>query len=121
MSETSDAVKSTLAQRAVEAIVALSQREGREITMEELTDRVNDLGGWKKPLDRSTVFRWITGKVLPPLDRTEVLAKVLGVRPGWLAFGDMIEVSWINVDTQGMIRELRGRRQAHLQKKRADR
>lgn len=42
----------------------------------------------KVGLSEATVSMWFTGKQLPNVKQMDAIAKVLGVSPGWLAFGE---------------------------------
>jgi transcriptional regulator with XRE-family HTH domain len=61
-------------------------REGGERSQEWLAEAVSAHLGLEDTLTQSAVSRWLNGAV-PPLGTIVALAKVLGVDPGWLAFG----------------------------------
>ena len=66
----------------------LQSRLGRSVSQTWLaTEMGKELG--QGPLSQSTLSGYFTGKFQPTdLDRYIALAKVLGVDPGWLAFGE---------------------------------
>lgn len=59
--------------------------QGRQVQQSELGIAVGKLLN-KKPVHVSTVSRWFT-EATPDLQTIVAIAKVLGVTPGWLAFG----------------------------------
>lgn len=77
----------TFSDRALDALDALAWREGQEPTYEELAGRITAESGGKLAPASVTVGRWLTGERQTSNDETEVLAKVLGVSPPFLAWG----------------------------------
>lgn len=60
---------------------------GGERSQEWLAEAVSNELGLKEPLTQSAVSRWMRGEGIS-LKKLVALAKVLGVDPGWLAFGE---------------------------------
>lgn len=76
--------------RVLRAWLAYQARVGRRMPQTELTALVNDrmaAEGSDATVTAATVSRWFYGQV-PDLWTLGVLAAVLEVDPGWLAFGD---------------------------------
>lgn len=61
-------------------------RLGRDVSQTEIGVVVGKRLGEKKPVSQQSVGRWFGG-TLPEYPRMEALAEILGVDPGWLAFG----------------------------------
>ena len=70
---------SSFAARLFQARLAYSAEKGRQVTQAELAELAD-----VSPAAWST---WEAGRSEPPLDTIGKVAKVLGVDPGWLAFG----------------------------------
>lgn len=62
-------------------------KTGRDLDRGEFGKAVAKLAGRGTPLSDSTVSNWFTGKQMPVVKQLEAIGKVLGVHPGWLAFG----------------------------------
>lgn len=63
-------------------------RTGVDLTQAGLAERIAQepaMGG--ETLTQGAISRWYRGAV-PPLDTIEAIAAALGVRAGWLAFGE---------------------------------
>lgn len=77
---------STLHERATAAFEGLSYRLGRQLTFEELAERVSGQAG--RTIPPSTVWRWLRGdaKSMKVAD-VEALAAALEVAPAFLAWG----------------------------------
>jgi transcriptional regulator with XRE-family HTH domain len=70
---------------------AVKRREivtGTDMTQGELARAVSEAIGVDPPLGQAAASRWLNGSV-PGLDVIAGLAAVLGVRAGWLAFGEL--------------------------------
>jgi hypothetical protein len=76
--------------RAFQALTALDGREGRRVAQTEIGRRVGEAMD-REPFTQPTVSGWFrtdgTGSI-PEVGVQEALAAVLGVRAGWLAFGE---------------------------------
>jgi transcriptional regulator with XRE-family HTH domain len=71
---------SSFAQRLFQARLEYSAEKGRQVTQAELAERAGvSTAAWST---------WEAGRSEPPLDTIGKVAKVLGVDPGWLAFGN---------------------------------
>jgi hypothetical protein len=66
-------------------LLQLAVKEGRPVGWSELGRRLVKLTGRK--VTQASVHRWGTGSV-PDLETIAGLASILGVRAGWLAFGE---------------------------------
>lgn len=71
---------SAFGQRVRQARLNLSARLGRQVSQLEIA-RELDVAG-------ATISRWEAGEKEPDLRTIAELARVLGVSPAWLAFGD---------------------------------
>lgn len=74
---------SSFAQRLFQARLAYSAEKGRQVTQAELAE----LAG----VSTAAWSTWEAGRSQPPLDTLEKVAQVLGIDPGWLAFGLPLE------------------------------
>jgi transcriptional regulator with XRE-family HTH domain len=76
--------------RAFQALTLLDGREGRRVSQSEIGRRVGEEMD-REPFTQPTVSGWFrtdgTGSI-PEVGVQEALAAVLGVRAGWLAFGE---------------------------------
>lgn len=72
-------------ERIAEALALLRYRE-RKVSLAEIGRRVAERLELPKPIPAATVQRW--GASEPDFDTVAAFAAVLGVDPGWLAFGD---------------------------------
>jgi hypothetical protein len=66
---------------------AFEDRLGRDVNQTELGAMVGKRLGEPKPITQASVHRWFAG-TLPDHVRMVALAEILGVDPGWLAYGD---------------------------------
>ena len=82
-----DARPDGLTMRLLEALHGLELREGHRVTYTSLAERLGAALG--RPITVAAVQRWFDG-TREPKDRESLaaLASVLGVDPGWLAYGD---------------------------------
>lgn len=71
--------KGSFGQRLFQARLAYSAEKGRQVTQAELAR----LAG----VSTAAWSTWEAGRSQPPLETIGKVAKVLGVDPGWLAFG----------------------------------
>lgn len=70
--------------RMFEALLALSQSEGEMVKQNEVMRRLGERG---VKVTGAAVNRWFKGR-RPACETIEALGEVLGVDPGWLAFGE---------------------------------
>lgn len=63
-------------------------RSGGSKSQEWLAEAVSRKLGLREPLTQGTVSRWLKGSE-PDLVTIAAIASVLGVDPGWLAFGQL--------------------------------
>lgn len=73
--------------RLFRAFLLRQLRAGGELTQEWLAASVSRELRLKEPLTQSAVSRWFKGAVPRDLATIIAIAKLLGVDPGWLAFG----------------------------------
>ena len=59
-------------------------RERRDFDRKELARAVGRT--------EAIVSNWYTGKLMPSVHQLEIIGKMLGVHPGWLAFGEATEL-----------------------------
>lgn len=71
---------SSFGQRLFQARLAYSSTMGRQVTQAELAEMAG--------VSTATWSTWEAGRSEPPLDTIGKVAKLLGVDPGWLAFGN---------------------------------
>jgi hypothetical protein len=81
-----DPVK-TFADRLVVALKHYEIRRSEDVPWTKLGEIVGKRLG-RDRIPPATVSAWKTGKQLPSPDEVAVIAKVLGVRAGWLLFGE---------------------------------
>ena len=73
-------------ERMQEAMLVYRLRTKRPLDQRELGQLVSRELRGRRPITQPTVSRWFRGSE-PPLATIRAIAKVLGVDPGWLAFG----------------------------------
>ena len=77
----------TLLERLFIARNLLERRLGRKVTHSDLGEAIaRQLR--RAPFSAATVSQWLSGKQALSLQVTLALAKLCGVDPGWLAFGE---------------------------------
>ena len=81
------AFKKAFGTRFFQALQDLGKTEGTGVSQGEVAARVAKILKEKTKRD-NTVSQWRNGKSLPDVVTVFVLARVLGVSPGWLAFGE---------------------------------
>lgn len=64
-----------------------AERDPERVTNERIGQLVGDVLG-RPPITSQAVSRWLLGHVPDQLATIRALALVLGVEPGWLAFGE---------------------------------
>ena len=79
--------KKAFGTRFFQALQDLGKTEGTGVSQGEVAVRVAKILKEKTKRD-NTVSQWRNGKSLPDVVTVFVLARVLDVRPGWLAFGE---------------------------------
>ena len=81
---------SSFAQRLFQARLAYSAEKGRQVTQAELAD----LAG----VSTAAWSTWEADRSQPPLDTIGKVARVLGVDPGWLAFGTQARTTGLPIE-----------------------
>ncbi len=79
---------SGFAKRLFEALILHSGRQGRMVRHTELGEAIAQAMQREQPLTGAAVGRWFRGVAMPDIPTVRAVAAVLGVDPGWLAFGD---------------------------------
>lgn len=77
--------------RLFEAWSLWQGRHKRKLTQPALAEMLAQLS--REPVSQSTVSDWFRARRKPDLESVEWLAILLGVDPGWLAFGDASNAS----------------------------
>lgn len=99
--------------RVVEARV----RKGL-VTPADLARRLTQrtVGGVLRPVSRETVRLWEVGDTIPPPDKLEQLAQLLGVTEEWLLFGRnndedgspvRMQLEWLSPEEQALLTDFR--------------
>ena len=82
------ALASSFGTRFRDALHLLQESEGgRDVCGREIGERIGEILG--EPKSGNAVLEWKKGRALPDVPTIEALAVVLGVTPGWLAFGEL--------------------------------
>lgn len=86
-----DMTVDTFGQRMFRAFTLLRLRRGGDLSQTWLAEELARVMGKPEPFSQGAISRYMHGQIPGELDTILGLAKVLGVDPGWLAFGDESE------------------------------
>ena len=85
-------VNEGLKRRMFDAHLGLQRAKGRKVPLEELGQLVAKEMRRREPFTPTAVSRWMNGRQEPELAVMAAIARVFNVDPGWLAFGDALDV-----------------------------